>query len=193
MNIRGKLVTLRAIEETDLVLLHRWANDPDLQDIMGNIHFPSSMDFHKTWFQGLKSDPLNQRFAIEVHEAGMVGLSTMIGLSTIINIDWRNNHAWHGMMLGSKDIRGKGYGRDALMATLRYAFEELHLERLDGQIIEYNQAPYNLYCHKLGWKEEGRRRNWIYTKGRYWDQILVGITRQDYRDMLEKIENEKLD
>jgi RimJ/RimL family protein N-acetyltransferase len=179
MNIKGKFVTLRAIEECDLELLHRWANDPDLQAVMGNIHFPSSMDFHKAWFAGLKNDPLNQRFAIDAPEIGL------IGLSTIINIDWRNNHAFHGIMLGDKDIRHKGYGFDAVLATMRYAFDELHLERLDGQIIEYNQTPYHLYCEKLGWKEEGRRRNWIYTKGRYWNQILVGITRQDYLELLE--------
>ena len=33
--------------------------------IMGDIHFPSSMDFHKKWFENLKEDSLNQRFAID--------------------------------------------------------------------------------------------------------------------------------
>ena len=66
MNIKGKTLTLRAVEEKDLDLLHKWANDPDTQDAIGNLHFPSSMDYHKTWFQNLKNDHLNQRLAIEV-------------------------------------------------------------------------------------------------------------------------------
>ena len=180
MNIRGKHIILRAVEESDLTLLHKWANDPNTQDIMGHIHFPSSMDFHKTWFQNLKNDTLNQKFAIEAPEIGL------IGISTIINIDWRNNHAWHGIMLGDKDIRGKGYGQDALMATMRYAFDELHLERLDGSMIEYNEIPLNLYLNKGGWKKEGVKNNFYYRKGRYWDQIIVGITRQDYYDLVQK-------
>ena len=180
MNIRGKLVTLRAIEEGDLPLLHHWANDPELQDPVSVVHFPSSMDFHRAWFQNLKNDQLNQRLAIDAPDSGL------IGVSSIVNIDWRNNHAWHGVILGDTAIRGKGYGVDAVMATMRYAFEELHLERLDGQIVEFNTVSYSFYCDKLGWKEEGRRRNWYYRKGRYWDQIIVGITRRDYNHLTEE-------
>jgi RimJ/RimL family protein N-acetyltransferase len=73
------------------------------------------------------------------------------------------------------------------MATMRYAFEELNLERLDGSMLEYNQISISTYCgKKLGWKEEGRRRNYYFRKGRYWDQILVGITRQDYLELIER-------
>jgi len=180
MNIVGKYVTLRAIEEGDLTTLHRWSNDPEIQDSLAVIHFPSSMDFHKMWFEKLKNEPSNQRLAIQAPDEGI------IGLSSIINIDWRNNHAWHGVMIGDIDIRGKGYGVDAVMATMRYAFDELHLERLDGQIIEYNKVSYSFYCKKLGWKEEGRRRNWYFRKGQYWDQIIVGITKQDYKELIKR-------
>jgi RimJ/RimL family protein N-acetyltransferase len=187
MNVQGKKVTLRAIEEEDLEALHRWSNDPKTQDIIGDIHLPSSMDFHKTWFENLKNETLNQRLAIEVPDIGI------IGLSSIMKIDWRNSHAWHGIMLGDADIRGKGYGIDAVMATMRYAFEELNLERLDGSMIEYNEVSIGFYCNKLGWKEEGRRRNYYYRRGRYWDQIVVGITKNDYEDLLKKNKYWKID
>ena len=180
MNILGKNILLRAIEESDLPTLHKWANDPATQDIMGGIYWPSSFDFHKTWFSKLKDDEKNQRLAIEAPDAGL------IGISSIIDIDYRNNHAWHGVMLGDVDIRGKGYGKDAVMATMRYAFDELHLERLDGQMIEYNEGSVAFYCDKLGWKKEGVRRNWFYRKGRYWDQVVVGITREDYDRLIKE-------
>ncbi len=181
MNIKGKIITLRAIELQDLPLLHKWANDPVTQDGIGEIHFPSSMDFHQQWFQNLKTDRLNQRLLVETAEHGV------IGISSIMNIDWRNRHAWHGLVLGEANYRGKGYGVDAIMATMRYAFDELNLERLDGAMIEYNQASIATYCGKrLGWKEEGRRRNYLYRKGRFWDQIIVGITQKDYRELIEQ-------
>ena len=73
------------------------------------------------------------------------------------------------------------------MATMRYAFEELNLERLDGSMIEYNSVSVATYCGKrLGWKEEGRKRNYFFRKGRYWDQIIVGVTKQDYQELIEK-------
>jgi RimJ/RimL family protein N-acetyltransferase len=179
MHILGKQVILRAIEEADLEVLHSWANDPSTQDIMGAIHWPSSLDFHKEWFKKLKHDQSNQRFAIEVPDLGL------IGVSSIIDIDWRNSHAWHGVMLGNVDIRGKGYGKDAVMATMRYAFDELNLRRLDGQMVEYNQGSVDFYCNKLGWKKEGVRRDWIYRKGRFWDQIVVGVTKNDYEQLVK--------
>jgi RimJ/RimL family protein N-acetyltransferase len=88
-------------------------------------------------------------------------------------------------MLGDKDIRGKGYGIDTVMATMRYAFDEMHLERLDGGMIEYNTISINLY-KKLGWVEEGVRRNHLYRKGKYWDYILVGVTREDYYKLIKQ-------
>lgn len=174
MNIYGKKVKLRAIEEEDLELLHKWANDPEIWYMLDGWHFPSSREYQKRWFLSLLDDQLNQRFAIEAPDVGL------IGTANLIQIDWKNNHAFHGMMLGDKDVRGKGYGIDTIMAIMRYAFEELHLERLDGSMIEYNTISLNVYCKKCGWKEEGRMRNWYFRKNRYWDKIIVGVTRGDY-------------
>lgn len=180
MNILGKKVLLRAIEEEDLPTLHKWANDPEIWYMLGGWHFPSSMAYQKKWFMELQNDSLNQRFAIESPDMGL------IGTANLIEIDWKNNHAFHGMMLGDKDIRGKGYGIDTIMAIMRYAFGELHLERLDGSMIEYNEISLIVYCKKCGWKEEGRMRNWYFRKNRYWGKIIVGITRQDYFDLIAK-------
>ena len=180
MNIHGKKIKLRAIEEQDLPELHKWANEPEIWYMLGGWHFPSSFDFMETWFKNLKSDHLNQKFAIEAPEIGL------IGTANLVDIDWKNNNAFHGIMLGNKDLRGRGFGTDAIMAIMRYAFEELHLERLDSTIIEYNSISLNVYLNKCGWKEEGRQRNWYFRKNRYWDRVLVGITRQDYFELMER-------
>lgn len=180
MNIKGKKVTLRAIEESDLELLHKWANDPDIWYMLGGWHFPSSLDFQKKWFENLKNDTNNQRFAVDTPDLGF------IGTANLVDINWKDNNAFHGMMLGDKDVRGKGYGIDTIMAIMRYAFEELHLERLDSSMIEYNQISVSIYCNKLNWKEEGRQRNWYFRKNKYWDRIIVGITKDDYFELIEK-------
>jgi RimJ/RimL family protein N-acetyltransferase len=174
--ILGKLVGLRAVEEEDLPLLHRWANDAELWSNLGGWRFPSSFDSIRQWFAGLKNDALNQRWVIETLDGGQV-----IGTANLVDIDWKNNHAFHGMMLGPVELRARGYGRDTVMAVMRYAFDELHLERLDGDIIEYNEASLRLYVGRCAWKEEGRQRRWHFRKGRYWDRILVGVTRDDYQ------------
>jgi RimJ/RimL family protein N-acetyltransferase len=179
MHIRGKIVTLRAIEESDLETIHRWGNDPELWSLLGGWHFPTSMAQTRTWFAGVAGDPLNQRFAVEAPGAGLVGTANLV------DIDWKNNHAFHGMMLGDNAQRGRGLGVDVIMAVMRYAFDELHLQRLDGSMIAYNEASLAVYCGKCGWKEEGRQRDWYWRSGHYWDRIMVGVTRDDYKTLAD--------
>jgi RimJ/RimL family protein N-acetyltransferase len=178
MNIHGRNVVLRAIEEGDLPSLHKWSNDPEILYMLGGWHFPSSMEIQRKWFSSIQSDHLNQRFAIDAPDLGL------IGTVNLVEIDWKNNHAFTGLMLGDKDVRGKGYGVDTFMAIERFAFEELHLARLDGTVIEYNEIALSMITKKCGWKVEGRQRNWYFRRNRYWDRIIVGITRQDYADLL---------
>lgn len=180
MNIVGKRVALRAIERYDLESLNRWANDPEIQRMLGGWHFPTSERDQEAWFQALSCNSLNQRFAIDTPELGL------IGTANLVSIDWKNRNAFHGMLLGDKDIRGKGYGVDTVMAVMRYAFDELGLARLDGDMIEYNAASIKLYTEKCGWIVEGRKTNWFFRAGRHWDKIIVGITKERYSSWVEE-------
>ena len=42
MNIKGKVVTLRALEMQDLPLLTKWSNSPEIWYSLGGWHFPYS-------------------------------------------------------------------------------------------------------------------------------------------------------
>ena len=61
MNIVGKKITLRAIEESDLELLHQWSNDPEIWYLLGGWHFPVSLESMKIWFEALNNNKFNQR------------------------------------------------------------------------------------------------------------------------------------
>lgn len=174
MNIEGKQVLLRAIEPGDLPLLHQASNDPEIQYMLGGWHFPSSLATMEGWLERIGNDPLNQRFAIDTATEGLVGMANLV------DINWKDRNAAHGMFLLSGKVHGRGYGTDTVMAVMRYAFEELGLRRLDTTIIEYNEPSLRLYLGRCGWKEEGRMRGWYYRRNRFWDKIIVGVTRDDY-------------
>lgn len=180
MNIVGKRVTLRAVERGDLPLLQLWSNDPEIQYQVGGWHFPSSAAAMEKWFESLQNDELNKRFVIDTQQYGA------IGTANLVSINWKDRNAFHGMLIGNRDVRGQGYGQDTIMAVMRYAFEELGLERLDGSIIEYNEASYRVYVGKCGWKEEGRKKNWYWRRNRFVDKIIVGINRDDYFELLAR-------
>jgi RimJ/RimL family protein N-acetyltransferase len=179
MSILGKKVTLRAVEREDLDLLHLWSNDPDTQAQLGGWNFPPSRTVQDQWFERIQTDRLNQRFAIVTEDLGL------IGTANLVDINWKDRNASHGLMLGDKDIRGKGYGVDIVMTVMRYAFEELGFERLDATIISYNAPSIKLFTEKCGWVIEGRKENWYWRKNQYWDKIMLGITRMQYAVLLE--------
>lgn len=182
MAICGKLVSLRALEPEDLPLLLRWSNDPGLQALLGGWHFPSSsLHMHK-WLEQIHANANNQRFAIETAGQGL------IGTVNLININWKDRNAFTGMLLGEKEMRGQGYGTDTIMTIMRYAFDELGLERLDTTIIEYNEASLHTYLIKCGWTEEGRKKNYYWRKGRFWEQVIAGITREQYHALLKTVD-----
>src|SRR5690606_21845615 len=123
MNIKGKKVVLRAIEKRDLELIHQWSNDPEINYMLGGWHFPSSMQDQERWYESFSLNSVNQRFAVETEDFGL------IGIANIIEINWKDRNAVYGVILGDKDIRGKGLGTDITMTIQRYVFEELNLKR----------------------------------------------------------------
>lgn len=181
MIIKGKKVILRAIEQDDLPLLLKWANDPDICSMVGGWHFPINTNDQKKWFESLSLNSVNQRFAIDSVADGL------IGTANLVDINWKDRNAFHGILLGETAIRGKGYAADAIMAIMKYAFEELGLNRLDTTIIEYNTPSYSLYTQKCGWKKEGVQKDWYFRSNRFWDRIMVGVTKADYITHIGKI------
>jgi RimJ/RimL family protein N-acetyltransferase len=179
MNILGRQVRLRALEPADAPLLHRWANDPEIWRLLGGWHFPTSLAGTLKWLDGLPADRLNLRFGVERLSDGV-----LLGTANLVDIDWKNGHAEHGLVLGDPASRGQGYGADTVMAMMRYAFETLRLDRLNSDVIAYNEASLQLFTRKCGWREEGRQRGWHFRDGRRWDRVLIGVTADDYAALI---------
>lgn len=179
MNIFGKIVVLRAMELEDCELVRGMLNDPEIENLVTGWGFPVSRYAQNQWFQNHYNDPNNWRFVIETVENGA------IGIATLTDIDWKNRSAFHGMKLASKEIRSKGIGTDTVMAIMRYAFDELQLNRLDGSWFSDNIASINMY-KKCGWMEEGVRRQYFYKRGSWHDLVLSGILAEEYYELIEK-------
>lgn len=178
MNIYGNKVILRAMEKSDCEFIKDIFNDPEIERLVVGWSFPLSSYLQEQWFINHCADQNNFRFIIETPKDGAVGIATLT------DIDWKNRRGVHGIKLANKKDRSKGIGTDAVMAIMRYAFDELGLQRLDGSWLEDNTASIGLYT-KLGWKTEGVRRKYIYKNGIYKDLIIVGILASEYYELLE--------
>ena len=75
--------------------------------------------------------------------------------------------------------RRKGYAEDATQVMLRFAFHEQRFQKCNSACVDGNQASIALH-KKLGFVEEGRRRRQFFLNGRYVDDILFGLTREEF-------------
>lgn len=179
MNILGKKVLLRAIEEWDCKLIVDMFNDPEVENLVVGWANPISLYSQKEWLKVHHSDQSNMRFVIETKEDGVVGIVTLH------QIDWKNRRAAHGLKIAARNCRGRGIGTDTVMAIMRYAFDELNLVRLEAGWFETNTASKTMYA-KCGWTQEGIRRKYVYKNGEYRDLVLGGILAEEYRALIAK-------
>lgn len=173
--IRGKRVILRAIEEEDLGFCQRLYNDPDVRAVVVGWDFPVSLQNQRRWLDSLGKDKNNVRFIVETLE------KQAIGLTGLWDIDWHNQHALTATKLMiSDEFRGKGYGRDAIMAMNAYAFFEVGIHRLWGAILDFNVPSFKSYVERSGWKVEGKLRQHIFRNGSYHDLYYVACLKEDF-------------
>ena len=104
----------------------------------------------------------------------------LLGDVQLANIDWRARAATLGGSISRLADRGAGYGTDAARTILRYGFQHLGLHRVEGQTAEFNAAGRRA-MEKLGFRQEGRRRQALYRSGRYWDSLIYGLLRDEFK------------
>jgi RimJ/RimL family protein N-acetyltransferase len=78
--------------------------------------------------------------------------------------------------------RRKGYAEDAIRILLRYCFHERRYQKCNSACTHNNEASISLH-KKLGFVEEGRRRRrrrQYFFNGQYYDDVLFGLTREEF-------------
>ena len=177
MNIYGKTVVLRAIEMEDGEFIKDMFNDPEIENLVGGWAFPLSLHAQERWMEAHYNDQNAIRLVIDTKEDGSVGIITLT------DIDWKNRRADIGVKIASNENRFKGYGTDAIMAIMRYVFDEMGFHRLDWSRLAMNQVSAHL-SEKCGFVEEGLKRDYIYKGGRFRDLVEASILADEYYELI---------
>jgi len=103
----------------------------------------------------------------------------LVGVAGFTEILWYNQVGTIFVGLGDTAIRGKGLAREAMALLIDYAFDELNLHRIQLMVVDYNEAAIKLY-EKLGFVREGTYREFGLRDGKYYDQHLYGLLKQNW-------------
>jgi RimJ/RimL family protein N-acetyltransferase len=163
----GRLVRLRAVEESDLDRIHDLFNDPDVLYFLESVVFPQPVDGTRRWWAEMRTRGEDVSFAVETLAGEMLGAVGLHGAGGA------QRSATLGIWIG-KPFWGLGYGTDAVRTVCRFAFREMNLRRVDLHVHDTNTRGIRAY-QKVGFREEGRLRASHFTDGHPVDVLVMGV------------------
>ena len=170
--IVGEGIDLRGLREEDLEgNWYRWFNDPEVTHYQDKGYFPNTREKQREYYETIRASSSDVVLAITEPETGR-----HIGNVGLHKIDWIHRTAVLGIVIGEKDAWGKKLGKEAWRLITKYGFETLNLHKITATILDGNKA--SLACaFASGYEREGVQKEQMYRNGRYYDLILVGVTR----------------
>jgi RimJ/RimL family protein N-acetyltransferase len=148
-----------------------WFEDQEVTARMKR-RFPLSLEEEQEWLKRTAADPDSILWVIEYE-------GRAIGTTGIHFIDWANGRGKTGTIIGDKSAWGKGIAREAMQLRARFAFQELPLRKLTSSYLESNEASRRAQA-SAGYREVGRYRRQFFREGRWLDEVLTELMREDW-------------
>ena len=97
-------------------------------------------------------------------------------------VDRENRNTDIDIIIGKKELWGKGYGADALRAFIGFLFKTFNLNRIWLATYVYNRRAINAY-EKVGFKKEGILREDALIDGKFVDSVLFSILHKEFKKL----------
>jgi RimJ/RimL family protein N-acetyltransferase len=172
-------VRLRPISPADAADHNRWRNDPEVA------YWATAADPNF----GPVAAAMVERFteshlSLDPRVAGVLAIwladGRHIGMVDYRDLDTVVRSATVGITIGEKDTWGQGYGTEALGLLVQHLFGPLNLRRIQLDTWSGNERAIRAFA-RLGFQEEGRLREAVRGPDGYYDSVLMGLLRRDWR------------
>lgn len=169
---------LRPLERTDLNARYlAWLNDPEVTRYTEVGTFPTTAEDLDNYYRSITASKNDVMLAVVDKKSGR-----HIGNVKLGPIHWLHRTATFGILIGEKDLWGKGVGLEATRLMVEYGFERLNLRRIVLGVFAEHEAAVRCY-EKVGFKIEGRFREKIFHEGEYKDSLWMGLLRSEYKPL----------
>lgn len=168
-------IKLRALTQEDIKTTLSWNNKEDIKFFYSGHPFPVNIEMETEWYKRI----LTSNFPTTVFGIELIEGEKLIGLSFLKNIDLINRKAEFAIFLGDDCERCKGYSLEATIKTLKFAFNNLGINRVYLFVMKTNIPSINL-CKKAGFTEEGHLIKSVFKNGEFYDEIVMGILKEKF-------------
>ena len=172
--IKDKNIILRPLRRNDLEKLVKWET-PEIRGRYQEFHFKSIVNLENKFNEnGLISDDLNV-LIVELNTGVRIGLLFInFKREGVVNL---------GLVITRSEKRGQGLGKKILTLILEHLFNNYPLVRVEADTDVENEAAQKVLS-SVGFKNEGRLRNYRFHHGSWHDSFMFSITNEEYKEVL---------
>jgi RimJ/RimL family protein N-acetyltransferase len=176
---KGKKTMLCPLELRDAPVIYQGINHPDSYEFLLSTD-PKGINFEEDWIrEKQKPNGTDITLGICTHDG------TLIGTMGLHRINHLHGTAVTGSVIFDEVYRNKGYGTDAKMVLLDYAFNILGLQIIESRVIGFNDRS-TAYSQKCGYKVDARLRGRFYRFGERHDEIILSVARDEWLPLWEE-------
>lgn len=150
-----------------------WLNDPEVMDQTEANTGTHTLVSTREYIAVANGDPNARIFRIMAAGEGHVGNIR------ISEIAWRHQRADIALILGRKDLWGRGIAPQAICRAVDVSFGELGLHKLTAGMYHTNAGSIRAFV-KAGFREEARLPEHYIHNGSYVDRVALGLLRADW-------------
>ncbi|MFW9810434.1 MAG: GNAT family N-acetyltransferase [Candidatus Thorarchaeota archaeon] len=175
----GELVTLRALEMSDLDHILRFFNTLELRKFLGP-PIVRSKKYLEQWLRNVSvwSPWRDGHLYLAVEEKDT---KSFLGIARIEDIRLPHNRGEVGISIYDPAMRGKGYGTDAMLVLLGVGFNILGLNSIYLDTMEDNERSIKVY-EKIGFRRVGLLRETEFIDGAHKGLLIMDILRKEFME-----------
>jgi RimJ/RimL family protein N-acetyltransferase len=174
---KSKRVKLRKLVISDAEFISKNARDKGITKYSYVMPSPFNLRGAKKFIKKTQQEMRKKKayeFGIELRKT-----KESIGTINLVSINYKNKNAEMGIWLAKK-YWGQGLAREALNLIIQFGFKNLELKRIQARVLHKNNQTQEL-LKKVGFKLEGRLRRKTHFKNKWYDDLIYGILREEYR------------
>ena len=140
----------------------RWVNNPKIRKYLRG-PFPSTKDQMRQRSESVREGGLGEWVGFVVYHKADDKPIGEVGLS---RINWFNGWANAYANIGETEYWNQNYATEAVELLLKYAFEELNLNKISGSVALPNKGSWSV-AEKLNFRFEGSSKEDSFRDGEY--------------------------
>jgi len=178
VSAQGRRVILRPVEREDFRSFFAWRSD------LSEAHLWTTQGRRVVTFEQFVPDFERLLRDSIVFVAEEIASGESIGFARAYNLNLVDD-IFYAQMYVAPNYRMRAHVWELAALFSDYLFQYYPLRKIYAEVVAHNEYASELYA-RIGFKNEGRLRDYVWYDDRFWDWLLLALSREDWLPARER-------